>query len=175
MIGSFIMRIRLLIHHISYRGFLVKHQITQVTQAYALWLLAFPKTKITLGREEISDINDIRENMTGQLVVIGRTVWGPKVPILKGTEESLSCVQHFLYLVSSSINVSIFHITWLGTFWTDLINLNKSFNGPALLVFSGNVDRKGTIKNCMESDVTTLGSPFVQSQRNCFWFSQHFC
>ena len=31
------------------------------------------------------------------------------MPPLKGTEESLSCVQCFLYLVSSSINVSIFH------------------------------------------------------------------
>ena len=39
----------------------------------------------------------------------GRTVWGPKVPTLKGTEASLSCIQCFLYLVSSSINVSIFH------------------------------------------------------------------
>ena len=29
--------------------------------------------------------------------------------ILKGTEASLSYVQGFLYLVSSSINVSIFH------------------------------------------------------------------
>ena len=25
-------------------------------------------------------------------------------------------------LVSSSINVSIFHITWLDTFWTDLVD-----------------------------------------------------
>ena len=27
-----------------------------------------------------------------------------------------------MFLVPSSINVSIFHITWLGTFWIDLIN-----------------------------------------------------
>ena len=40
------------------------------------------------------------------------------MPTLKGTEVSLSYVQCFLYLVSS-INVSIFHITWLDTFWTD--------------------------------------------------------
>ena len=39
---------------------------------------------------------------------------------LKGTEVSLSYIQCFLYLVSSSINVSIFHSTWLDTFWTDL-------------------------------------------------------
>ena len=34
---------------------------------------------------------------------------------------SLSYVQCFLYILSSSINVSIFHITWLDTFWTDYI------------------------------------------------------
>ena len=35
------------------------------------------------------------------------------MPTLKGTEASLSFVQCFLHLVSSSINVSIFHVTWL--------------------------------------------------------------
>ena len=39
----------------------------------------------------------------------------------EGTEVSLSYVQRFLYLVSSSINVSIFHSVWLDTFWTDLV------------------------------------------------------
>ena len=66
-------------------------------------------------------VNKIQENMLGQLMETGRTVWGPKVPTLKGTEASLSYVQCFLYLVSSSINVSIFHVTWLDTFWTDYI------------------------------------------------------
>ena len=52
----------------------------------------FPKTKITFEKEEIfQTINEIQENMMGQLVAIGRTVWGPKVPTLKGT-ESLSYV-----------------------------------------------------------------------------------
>ena len=41
-----------------------------------------------------------------------------KVRTLKGTEASLSCVQGFLYLVSSLIKVSIFHGTWVDTFWT---------------------------------------------------------
>ena len=54
-------------------------------------------------------------------MVIGRTVRGPQVPTLKGTETSLSHVQWFLYLVSSSVTVSIFHITWLDTFWNDLV------------------------------------------------------
>ena len=84
-----------------------------------LWLLAFPKTKVTFKREEIQTIDEIQGNTTGQLVVVERTVWGPKVPTLKGPEASLSCVQYFLYLVSS-INACIFHITWLDTFRTHL-------------------------------------------------------
>ena len=43
------------------------------------------------------------------------------MPTLKGTEASLSCVQCFLYLVSFSINVSIFHSVWLDTFQTHRI------------------------------------------------------
>ena len=66
----------------------------------ALWLLAFPQTKI-FEREETQTIDEIRENTTGQLMAIGRTGWGPT---LKGTEASLSCVQCFLCLVSSSAN-----------------------------------------------------------------------
>ena len=86
-----------------------------------LWLLAFPKLKVPLKAKRFQTINEIQQNTTGQLMVIGKTVWGPKVPTLKGTEASLSYVQCFLSLVSSSINVSIFHITWLDTFQTDLI------------------------------------------------------
>ena len=44
-----------------------------------------------------------------------------KIITLKGTEASLSYVQYFLYLVFSSISVSIFHSMWLDTFWTDLL------------------------------------------------------
>ena len=65
----------------------------------ALWLLAFPKTKITFERKEISDCQWVQENMMSQLMAIGRTVWGPKVPILKETEASLSYVQCVLYLL----------------------------------------------------------------------------
>ena len=69
----------------------------------ALQLLAFPKTKITFEKWFYR-----QENAMGYLVEIERTVWGPKRPTLNGTELSLSYVKCFLYLVSSSINVSIF-------------------------------------------------------------------
>ena len=50
-------------------------------------------------------------------MAIGTTVWGDYfgTTTLKGTEVSLSLVQSFLYLVSSSINVSIFLSTCLGS------------------------------------------------------------
>ena len=111
------------------QSFSVQHQITQMTPfPYSLDLVPcnfrlFLKLKSPLNGKRFQTINKIQENKMGQLTVIGRTVWGPKVPTLKETEASLSYVQCFLYLLSSSINVSIFHITWLDTFWPDLIYL----------------------------------------------------
>ena len=75
------------------------------------WL--FLKLKSPLKEKRFQTIYEIQENMTEQPMMIGRTVWGPKMPTLKGTEASFSYVQCFLYLVSSSINVSIFHTTWM--------------------------------------------------------------
>ena len=86
----------------------------------------FPKLKSPLKGKRFQTIDEIQENTTGQLMAIGRTVWGPKVPTLKGTEVSLSYVQCLLYLVSSSINVSIFHITWLDSFWADLVHIHTN-------------------------------------------------
>ena len=87
----------------------------------ALYLLHFPKLKWPLKENRFQTIDEIQENTMGQLMAIGKTIWGPKVPTLKGTEASLSYVQCFLYLISSSVKVSIFHITLLDTSWTDLI------------------------------------------------------
>ena len=87
----------------------------------ALQLLTFPKTKIAFEGKTFQTVDENQKNTTGQLMAIGRAVWGPKVPTRKGTEASLSYVQCFLYCVCSLKKVSIFHITWLDTFWTDLI------------------------------------------------------
>ena len=65
----------------------------------ALRLLDFPQTQITFERGEIQTVDEIQENMMGQLMTTGRTVWGPKVDILNKTEASLSYVQYFLYLL----------------------------------------------------------------------------
>ena len=113
------------------QSFLVKHQITQVTQLpYSpdvvpcdFWL--FQKLELSLKGKRFLIVSECQETTVGQLMAIGRTVWGPKVPTLKASRASLSYVQCFLYLVSSSKNVSIFHITWLDTFWTDLVHIQR--------------------------------------------------
>ena len=71
--------------------------------------------KSPLKGKRFQIIDEIQENTIGQLMAIGKTVWGPKVSTLRGTEASLSYVQCFLYLVTS-INVSIFHIYMAGYF-----------------------------------------------------------
>ena len=63
--------------------FLAKHEITKVTQPHYsqdlapcdFWL--FWKLKSPLKRKRFQTINEIQENMTRQLMAIGRTVWGP--------------------------------------------------------------------------------------------------
>ena len=125
-IGSFITT-RLLTHHVSCRGFWRNIKSPRwlspptSTDLVPYNLCLFPKLKSPLKGKRFQTIDEIQENIMGQLMVIGRTVWSPKVPNLKETEVSLSYVQCLLYLVSSSVNVSVFHITGLDTFWTDLI------------------------------------------------------
>ena len=80
------------------QSFLVKHQITQVTQSpystnlapWDFWL--FRKLKALSKGKRFQTVNEIQANTVGQLMAIWRTVWGPKVPTLKGTEVSLSYV-----------------------------------------------------------------------------------
>ena len=87
----------------------------------SLWLSLFPRLKSPFKRNRFQTADEIQENTKGQLMVIGRIVWGSKVLTLEGNEVSLYYVHCSLYLVPSSVNVSIFHITWLDTFWTDLM------------------------------------------------------
>ena len=68
------------------QSFLVKHQITQVTQPcyspdlvpWKLWI--FPKLKLSLKGKRFQTIDEIRENIMGQLMVTGRSVWSSTMP-----------------------------------------------------------------------------------------------
>ena len=84
----------------------------------ALRLLAFPKTKITFKREEISNCQWDSGKYCGAADGDCESCVRSQDAFWKGTEASLSYVQCFLHLACSSRNVSIFHITWLDTFWT---------------------------------------------------------
>ena len=85
-----------------------------------LRLLAGTKTKITFERGKISNHQWDSGKYNGatdgdwENCVRSQGTW-------KGTEVSLSCVQCFLYLVSSSVSVPIFCIVWLDTFWANLV------------------------------------------------------
>ena len=111
--------------YIMSHSLLVKHQITQVTQTPlkprfgTLWLLAFPKTKNTFEREEISDLwwdsgkyngtaDGDWENCVKSQGAYFEGDWGAFV----------LCT---MFLVSSSINVSYFPQHMAGYFRTALI------------------------------------------------------
>ena len=86
-----------------------------------LQLLAFPKTTITFEREEISDCRWDSGKYTGAADGEWENCVRCQGAYFEGDWETLSCVQCFLYLVSSSINVSNFHITCLDVFWICLL------------------------------------------------------
>ena len=120
---------------------LMKHQITQKTQppcstdlsSCKFWL--FPKLKSPLKGKRFQTIYEIQENTTGQLMAIPtkdfaecfeqwKRCWENCVRSqdanFGGDWSIMSYEQCFLCLVSSSMwKMSIFHIIWLGTCWTD--------------------------------------------------------
>ena len=105
-IGSFITTMCLLMHHISCRVFWQNIKSPSwlsppIAQIWCPGTFGFFKTNTTFEREEISDHQWDSGKYDGAADGNWETVWGPKVPTLKGTEASLSCVQCFLHLISS--------------------------------------------------------------------------
>ena len=97
-----------------------KHQITQVTQhllqpdlvAHDFWF--FPKLKSPLKGKGFQTVNEIQVNTAGQLMAIEKPCEVPRCLLWRGLRHCCT-----MYNVSSSINVSIVHVTWLHTFWRD--------------------------------------------------------
>ena len=112
-------------HHVLC-SLLVKHQITQVTQhalqpRYStMQLLAFPKTNITFERDEISDCPWDSEKYDRAADGDWENCEVPRYHFEGDWGVIVLCTM-FLVSLSSSVNVSVFHITWLHTFWTDLV------------------------------------------------------
>ena len=70
----------------------------------ALWLLAFPKTK----GKKFQTVDEIQENIIGQQMATGKTMGSQRTYFEEDWGTIVLCT---IYLVSSSINASIFHIT----------------------------------------------------------------
>ena len=92
------------------------------------WLLAFPKTKISFEREEISD----HQRDSGKYNRANYGNWENCVRSQGAYFEGewgviVLCI---IFLVSCIFfkKVSIFHITWLDTFWTDLMHTYTSIH-----------------------------------------------
>ena len=81
--------------------------------------MVFPKTKMTFEREEISECRWD----SGKYNRAADGDWENYVRSQGAYFEGDGgvIVLCTMFLVSSSTNVSIFHITWLDTFWTDLV------------------------------------------------------
>ena len=145
------------------QSFLVKHKITQVTQppyspdlvSCDSWL--FQKLTSPLKGKRFQTIDEIQESR----MAFGTTVWGLKLSTLKGTEVSLSYVPCFLYLVSSSIKVSIFHITWLDTFWIDLIYTMDYYSA---------IKKEGSPAIC-----NNMLSGISQTEKDKYWMISLLC
>ena len=110
-------------------NFLAKRQITQVTQLpYSpdlvpcdYWL--FPKLKSPLRGTRYQTINEIQEYTTGQLWWLGKLCEVTRCLLLRDWGIIVLCIMFLctMYIGSFSVNVSLLHITWLATFWTDLV------------------------------------------------------
>ena len=86
--------------------------------------LLFQKLKSPLKGKSFQTINEIQENMTEQLMMIRTTVWGSKVPTLKGTEVSLFYAQCFLYILQQMSLFFILH-GWILSWQTSYISLGE--------------------------------------------------
>ena len=131
-IGSFITTVSPLVHHVSC-SFLVKYQITQATlpshspDLGSCNFLASPKTKIIFERKAISD----RWWGSGKYDRTAHSDWENCVRSQGAYFEGdwgiiVLCT---MFLVSTSIDVSIFHSTRLDTFWPDLVYLETDLLG----------------------------------------------
>ena len=140
-IGSFITTTYPLMHHVLCRHFFGETSNQPDDSAPlqpifgAFLLLAFPKTKITFEGKRFQTVNDIQENTTGQLIVIPQrilqNILNSERDMGELCEVPRCLIWKWLRCHCLIYNVSYiffnkclyFHITWLDTFWKDLVHL----------------------------------------------------
>ena len=85
-----------------------------------LWFLTFPKLKSPLKGKRFQTVDEMQGN-TWAAGGDWENCVGIQGAYFEGHWGIILLHTCFLYLVSSSMNVSIFHRTWLDTFWTGLV------------------------------------------------------
>ena len=113
-------------HHISCRVFgeTSNHPGGSAPTTAQIWCpvtFGFFQNFFTFEREEISDCWWDSRKYDGATDGDWENCVRSQGAYFEGDWGIIVLLQCFLYLVSSSINVSIFHIKWLDTFWTYLI------------------------------------------------------
>ena len=124
--GSFITTMCSLMHHgscrLSWWNVKSPRSLSPLQPRFgALQLLEFPQTKISFEREETSDLQQDSEKYYGAADGNWEKCVRSQGAYFEGTKVSLSYVQCFFYLVSFSVNVSVFHSAWVDSFWIDLL------------------------------------------------------
>ena len=115
------LKMHLFMHYISC-SFLVKHPVTQVSQApyisdlapFNFWL--FPKLNHLWEGRDFRPWMRFKKIWPGSWWQLGELCEVPRCLLWRGLRDHCP-----MFLLSSSINVSIFHITWFDTFWIDLV------------------------------------------------------
>ena len=110
----------LLMHHVSCRVFgeTSDHQgdsAPLLPRFGTLWLLVFPQTKIIFEVKEISDHWWDSGKDDGAADGAWENCVRSQGAYFEGDSGIIVLCTVFLYLVSSSVNLSIFHVTWLDT------------------------------------------------------------
>ena len=85
-----------------------------------LRLLLFPKTKVNFEREEISDCRD--SGKCNRVANANWENWGRSEGAYSKRDWGIIVLCTMFFISCIFFNVSIFHNTWLGTFWTDLVH-----------------------------------------------------
>ena len=195
-IGSFIMTKCSLMNDVSCRVFWWNIKSSgwfspPSAQIWHLQFLAFPKIKITFEREETSDHRWDSGNMTGLLVAIPTKDFAEyfeqwtrhwdncvrsQSTYFEGDWDDIVLCTMFLVSCIFFKTVSIFHITWLDTFWTSIINIVK-----AMLIFvfqkyyKGVLDTFHTFNLCnnLVGILVFLLFAFLYEKTDIFWVQTH--
>ena len=131
--GSFIMAMLLFVHHVLCRVFWWNMKSPRCLSLPTAQIWCPVTSSFSQNWSHLSKgryfrlLMRFRKIWQGSWWRLGELCEVPRCPLWRGLRHLFLYVQYFLYLVSSSTDVSIFRITWLDSLWIDLIYLCSVF------------------------------------------------